>query len=91
MNDADDEMLVREGAAELAELLEHQGPIEFVLRPQTAFQLCALLQLALRHPGTTGDTRRTAITVIEHVRAYFTDAPAVLEMMRRGDDPAYDR
>jgi hypothetical protein len=91
MNDADDETLVLEGAAELAELLEHQGPLEFVLRPQTAFQLCALLQLALRHPGTTGETRRTAVTFIEHVRAYFADAPAVLEMLRRGDDPAYDR
>jgi hypothetical protein len=24
------------------------------------------------------------------VRVYFADAPAVLEMLRRGDDPAYD-
>jgi hypothetical protein len=40
------------------------------------------------------DLRRTATTIIEHVRAYFADppaAPAVLEMIRRGDDPAYDR
>jgi hypothetical protein len=64
----DDETLVREGAAELTELLEHQGPLELVLRPQTAFQLCALLQLALRHPGTVGENRRMAMTMIEHVR-----------------------
>ena len=84
----DDETLIHKGTTEL---MAHEQPLEFVLRPMTAFQLCALLQLALRHPGTTGESRRTALTFIEHVRAYFADAPAVLEMLRRGDDPAYNR
>jgi len=84
---ADDETLILRSAAEL---LRYERPIELVLRPVSAFQLCALLQLALRHPGTVGENQRAAITFIEHVRAYFADAPAVLEMLRRGDDPAYD-
>jgi hypothetical protein len=87
-NENDNETLVLRSAAEL---LRYEHPLELVLRPVSAFQLCALLQLALRHPGTVGENQRAAITFIEHVRAYFADAPAVLEMLRRGDDPAYDR
>lgn len=85
----DDEALVREAATELE---EHEAPIELVLRPLSAFQLCGLLQLALRHPGAVGENRRTALVFIEHVRRYFTDAgaSAIVEMIRRGDDPAYD-
>ncbi len=85
----DDDTLVRAAAAELE---QHEAPIEVVLRPLSAFQLCGLLQLALRHPGATGESRRTALIFIEHVRRYFADAPApaIVEMIRRGDHPAYD-
>jgi hypothetical protein len=84
----DDEDLL---AAMVAELETREAPLEFVLRPLVALQLAGLLQLALRHPGPAPDTTRTARTFIEHVRAYFADAPAVLEVLRRGDDPSEDR
>lgn len=79
------------GATE--ELQRCEAPIEVVLRPASAFQLAALLQLALRHPGADGSTALAGRTFIEHVRAYFAqhDASAVVEMLRRGDDPREDR
>jgi hypothetical protein len=30
-------------------------------------------------------------TILAHIRTYFAEAPAVLEALRRGDDPARDR
>jgi hypothetical protein len=88
MNSDDDAALV---AAMATELATREAPLEFVLRPLVALQLAGLLQLALRHPGTShSDAGRIAVTFIEHVRAYFADAPATLEVLRRGDDPAYD-
>jgi hypothetical protein len=79
-------------AAMVEEMKTHEAPIELVLRPLSALHLAGLLQLALRHPGTTAMVAHTQIarTVIEHVRAYFADAPATLEVLRRGDDPEYD-
>jgi hypothetical protein len=79
-------------AAMVRELDTREAPITLVLRPLSALHLAGLLQLALRHPGTSTSEahRRIAVTFIEHVRAYFADAPAVLEVLRRGDDPAND-
>jgi hypothetical protein len=76
-----------------AEVLAREAPIEMVLRPLSALHLAGLLQLALRHPGTQASEAhaRIAVTFIEHVRAYFADAPAVLEVLRRGDDPTEDK
>jgi hypothetical protein len=80
-------------AAMVAELETRESPIELVLRPMSALQLAGLLQLAMRHPRMPDDsaTRRMALTFIGHVRAYFADAPATLEVLRRGDDPSEDR
>jgi len=84
----DDELL----ALMTEEVIAHEAPIEMVLRPLSALHLAGLLQLALRHPGTREheDAYYVAVTFLEHVRAYFADAPATLEVLRRGDDPAYD-
>jgi hypothetical protein len=86
--EAEDDLL----AAMLGELAEREAPLTVVLRPVSALHLAGLLQLALRHPGTSTSEahHRIAVTFIEHVRAYFAGAPAVLEVLRRGDDPAYD-
>jgi hypothetical protein len=73
------------------ELEALEAPIEVVLRPVSALQLAGLLQLALRHPSVDGPARQTALTFLAHVRAYFAEAPAVLEVLRRGDDPAFDK
>ena len=72
------------------EMTSHEAPIEVVLRPISALHLAGLLQLALRHPELHDPHRVVAQTFIDHVRLYFADAPATLEVLRRGDDPAYD-
>jgi hypothetical protein len=79
-------------AAMVAELETREEPITLVLRPLSALHLAGLLQLALRHPGTSSSEAHYVIakTFIEHVRGYFAVAPAVLEVLRRGDDPAND-
>lgn len=73
-----------------AELAAHEAPIELLLRPTSALALAGLLQLALRHAGVMGPNRRVAMVFIEGVRAAFANAPAVLEVLRQGDNPAYD-
>jgi hypothetical protein len=87
-NNIDAELL----AAMVEEMRIHEAPITLVLRPLSALHLAGLLQLALRYPGTAASEAHcyAATVFIEHVRAYFADAPATLEVLRRGDEPAYD-
>jgi hypothetical protein len=73
------------------ELQHKHAPMEIVCQPVSVFQLTGLLQLALRHPGVTPELRTTAERFLAGVREYFADCPAVLEVVRRGDDPAEDR
>ena len=60
-------------------------PMELLLLPASAFQMAALLQLALRHPDVPANLRPPAQRFLTGVRAYFADCPAVLEALRRGD------
>lgn len=60
-------------------------PMELLLQPASAFQLAALLQLALRHPGVPANLRELAARYLAGVRSYFADCPAILEALRRGD------
>jgi hypothetical protein len=73
-----------------AELADH-APMSLVLRAATAFQLAALLQLALRHPKVDGTNRQTAETFVEGVRQFLRDCPHVSAVLARGDDPREDR
>jgi hypothetical protein len=84
----DDETLIQEMAHEL-ELFE--GTLTIVLRPTSALYLAGLLQLALRHPGLKERQRQVAVIFVDHVRAYFQDAPAIMETLKRGDRPDDDR
>jgi hypothetical protein len=86
-NDPSDAEIV----AALVEDVVDKPPMELVLRPETAFTLAGLLQLALRHPDLSGAPRVVAERYLAGVRAYFADAPMVLEVLDRGDDPAEDR
>lgn len=61
-----------------------------MLSPLVAVQLAGLLQLALRREGTEADIRAAGREFLEAVREYFAECPAVLEVLRRGDDPARD-
>jgi hypothetical protein len=66
-------------------------PMEIGFHPASALELAGLVQLALRHPGVTSDLRNTAMRFLTDIRQYFSDCPAVLEVLRLGDDPARDR
>jgi hypothetical protein len=84
----DEEKLVARMAEELA---TREEPITFVLRPLSAIQLAGLLQLALRHPGVPPEgAAAVAAVFVAHVRAYFHDAPATLEVLRMADNPSED-
>ena len=76
-------------AAMAAELAAKDGYLDVVLRPLSALQLAGLIQLALRHPHAAASEGHAQIasTVLAAVRAYFADAPAILEVLRRGDEP----
>jgi hypothetical protein len=93
-NDAVDQLedaeLVARAAREIQALAETTGHMELALQPSSAFTLASVLQLALRHPGLIGEPERIARLALDRIRAYLNPAPAVQEMLRRGDDPAYD-
>jgi hypothetical protein len=69
------------------------GPAIIALDPLTALSLCGLLQLALRHPNMS-DARSAvdaARLFVDSIREYFADAPTVLAIIDRGDNPQWDR
>jgi hypothetical protein len=76
--------------AAMALELERKAPMEIVCQPLTVVQLTGLLQLALRHPTMPPDARAAGERFLAGVRAYFSDCPTVLDIVRRGDDPAED-
>jgi hypothetical protein len=81
----DEARLIKAMAAEL-ERLELKGAMELVLRPASVLQMTALVQLACRHPGVTPAIRETADRFLVGVRDYFADCPAVLDVVRRGEE-----
>lgn len=71
--------------------LDAEGDLMMIqVSPLSAVQLAGLLQLALRHDGVEGSIREAALLFLYDVREYFATCPAVLEVMRRGEDPAHD-
>lgn len=88
-------MSVEEFDDALAERMAHElvdlPPMELGLRPESVFQLVGALQLVQRHPLLPPTVRATAEAFVAAARRYFINCPAVLEMVRRGDDPAEDR
>jgi hypothetical protein len=76
--------------AEMVRELEPHPNMEITLQPVSVMQLAGLLQLALRHPHLDPTNRATAERFLAAARDYFAECPAVLEVLRRGDDPAED-
>jgi hypothetical protein len=71
--------------------LEAEGPAILAIPPLAALQLAGVVQLAMRHPEfSESGSLDVARAFIEQLREYFEDAPAVLEVLRRGDDPRED-
>ena len=84
-------MTDEETVARLLEELQQLDPMPLGLKPQSVLHLTGLLQLALRHPGLGEPSREIAHVFIASAREYFADCPAVLDVIRRGDDPSEDR
>jgi len=84
-----DDAIIAAMTDELRRKEEH--PMELWLRPITVMQLTGLLQLALRHPEVGDENRATAERFLNGARQFFADCPAVLDVIRRGDDPSQDR
>lgn len=84
----DAETLIEESAFEMAGV---DRPMELVLRPQTVMEFVGLLQLADRHEELPPNLRQTIRAFVDGARVYFADCPALLELIRRGDEPAFDR
>jgi hypothetical protein len=84
-----DDQIVAAMTRELRDKVDE--PMEFVCHPVTVIQLTGLIQLALRHPEVSAELRATAERFLSGVREYFADCPTVLDVVRRGDDPAEDR
>jgi hypothetical protein len=61
------------------------APMELTLRPESAFQLVALLQLALRHPDVPEGPARIARTFITGAREYFASCPSIVQVLDRGN------
>jgi hypothetical protein len=80
----DDATLIDQVAAEL--FAHPPGPMELVLRPDTALSLVGLLQLSLRHPGVAANSPAAAnvLRFIDAVKIHFASCPAVLTMIDRG-------
>ncbi|MEP7304191.1 MAG: hypothetical protein ABJA98_01610 [Acidobacteriota bacterium] len=85
-----DAELLRCAAAEFDALEREDEPMSLLLSPLVAVQLAGLLQLALQHEGTQADIRDAGRSFLQAVREYFAESPAVLEVLRRGDDTTQD-
>jgi hypothetical protein len=81
----DDELLQM-----MAREMATKGGCEFHFSPTSMLRTVALLQLAARHPHLDDGHHLFIQTFIEHTRQFFADCPAVLEVIRRGDDPRFD-
>jgi hypothetical protein len=86
---AGDPELLADVTAEIGRKHE-RGAFQLSLSAPVALQLAGALQLALRHPNFPAVTRRVIDTLLEALREYFRDCPLTLELLRQGDDPAYD-
>lgn len=69
----------------------HEPPMELVCHPLTVLQIAGALQLARRHPNCPPSHAAAVDRFLSAARGYFADCPAVLDVLRRGDDPSEDR
>src|SRR5262245_18456344 len=66
--------------------------LPLLLQPLQLLELAAALQLARRHPGLSAHPGivRTIDRLLARLRQHCAACPAILEVLRRGDDPALD-
>lgn len=77
-------------AVEFKQLMLTGREVMLVLTAVEAWQVFSLLQLALRHPGNNGATAVFGRLLARQLETAVTPTPALVEVARRGWDPAYD-
>lgn len=68
-----------------------EAPMDLMCQPLTVLHLAGALQLARRHPQFPPTHVDAVDRFLTAAREYFADCPTVVEVLRRGDDPAYDQ
>ena len=58
--------------------------------PFTAFSLIGMLQLVTRHPDLGAGQLTIARSVIDDLARGFEHDPAIMELIKKGNDPAHD-
>jgi hypothetical protein len=84
--DVDDNDLGSRLAAELSSM----APVNFAAPAAAVFQLVALVQLALRHPGVTPALRQVGELFVQGTAQRFADCPVASALIQAGNDPAAD-
>jgi hypothetical protein len=77
-------------ALRMADEMIDIGTMDISLAPITVFQLTGLIQLAMRDPFLPQPAQEAGNRFLAAVREYFADCPTVLDVVRRGDNPAED-
>jgi hypothetical protein len=89
----DDAELEKQFAADVVALEQSGAGMPFTFRPSEAWMLLSLLQLALRHPGVSSDTKGVAEfgkALAKNIEGRLCRTPAMQEVARRGWDTRYD-
>lgn len=70
----------------------NQPEVVLTLDPSTILCLIASVQLALRHPGNTGESARRMRGLIDTLIGRIGEIePRLAELLRMGDDPKNDK
>lgn len=86
MSEADDLEAIKQLAIAEQAGERHSIPIG----PFTAFTMIGMLQLVTRHPDIENGQLAIARSVIESLAKGFKHNPAIMDLIRRGNDPAHD-
>lgn len=82
----DEDALIGQMAREVAALSVDGAEMVLAIAPAKLLEIAGLVQLARRHPDLSPASAATGANFLEGVRAGFANAPAVLEMLARGDE-----
>ncbi len=84
--DQPDPVLLEEFAKDMKTFEESGAGMPFVFTPSEAFQLLAIMQLALRHPELKGPTAAFGYKLALSIQDRLCKTPALQEVARRGWD-----
>lgn len=82
---------LNEAAADARERVEADQRVVVDLSWAVAWALLEMLQLALRHPGTTGFAADETRALVEHLKLRIATTPALKALADAGDDPIFDK